>query len=181
MGLPLQQDCSCNCGDPARCRDLGDARDLSRRISFGVLESSAAASSARTFPPVWTSRLRALACIFTGRLAYILACVCWLAFLGDSFGDHHLFCDAVARESGSDTAEDQLIQSVRRYQRVCAPLSTLVTAGADRGGSEHGIIPGSRGQRLDYNSAISTVSKPFANQNASIKVLRFDRSYAFTA
>ena len=38
LGLPVQQDCGCDCGDPARRGDLGDACDLRCRISIGLLE-----------------------------------------------------------------------------------------------------------------------------------------------
>src|SRR4029453_12887317 len=52
VGLPLQQDCSCDCGNPARCRDLGNARDLSGRISFWWLGLTAAPRSAVHFRQV---------------------------------------------------------------------------------------------------------------------------------
>src|SRR4030095_6819086 len=121
MGLPLQQDCSCNRGNPARCRDLGDARDLSRRVSFGLLESAAAASPACTFPSVRASRLRALACIFTSRLAHVLACLHWFALPRRSFSDHNLFCDAVAGESGSNATEGGLIRR-GTFERVASAV-----------------------------------------------------------
>jgi hypothetical protein len=47
-----------------------------------------------------------LACIFTGGLAHILACVRWFAVSRGSFGDHHLFCDAVTGKSGPNATED---------------------------------------------------------------------------
>ena len=105
VGLSLQQDCSCDCRHPARRRDLGNARDLSCRISIGLLELAAAASAACSFSPVWTARLRALACIFTRRLAHILAGVCWLHVPRGSFRDHYLFCDAVTVESRANATE----------------------------------------------------------------------------
>jgi hypothetical protein len=38
-------------------------------------------------------------------LAYILACVRWFVVSRGSFGDHHLFCDAVTGESGSNATD----------------------------------------------------------------------------
>ena len=73
-----------------------------------MLEFAAAASAACSFSPVWTARLRALACIFTGRLAHILAGVCRLHVPRGSFGDHYLFRDAVAGESGSNITEGRM-------------------------------------------------------------------------
>ena len=96
LGLPLQQNRSCDCGDGARRRYLGDARDLSCRVSIGVLELASPASSACAFSSIWTARLYALACIFTGRLAHVLARVCWFAVSCDSFGDRYLFSYALA-------------------------------------------------------------------------------------
>ena len=110
MGLSLQQDCSCDCGDPARRRDLGNARDLYCRISIGLLEFAAAAGAACSFSPVWTARLHALACIFTRGLAHILAGVCWLNVPRGSFGNHYLFSHAVTVESRSDAAEEGVSQ-----------------------------------------------------------------------
>jgi hypothetical protein len=114
----LQQDCSCDRGNAARPPHLGDARDLSCRISFGLLEFTAAASPARAFPPVWTPRLRALACIFTGRVAYILACIRWFAVSRGSFSNHYLFCNAVTGKSGSNATEDGV--SARRLLNTLA-------------------------------------------------------------
>ena len=109
LGVPLQQDCSCDCGNAARRRDLGDARDLSCGISIGLLELASVASAARAFPPVWAARLCTLACIFAGRLAHILACVRWFAISRGSFGDHHLFCNAVIGKPGPNATEDGVI------------------------------------------------------------------------
>ena len=106
MGLSLQQDCSRNCGDPARRRNLGNARDLYCRISIGLLGFAAAAGAACSFSPVWTARLRTLACIFTSGLAHILAGVCWLNVPRGSFGNHYLFSHALTGESRSDAAEE---------------------------------------------------------------------------
>ncbi len=125
VGLSLQQDCGCDCGNPARRGDLGNARDLSCRISIGMLEFAAAAGAACSFSPVWTARLRALACIFTGRLAHILAGVCRLHVPRGSFGDHYLFCDAVAGESGSNITEGRMRgveQSPRRLLNALAKM-----------------------------------------------------------
>lgn len=115
MGLPMQQNRRGYRSNAARRADLGDASDLRCRISNRLLEFTAAASPARTFSPVWTPRLRALACIFTGRLAGILACVCWFAISRDSFGNHYLFCDAVIGQSCSDSTEDGLIEDLPNY------------------------------------------------------------------
>jgi len=109
VGLPLQQDCSCDCGNTARRRDLGDAGDLPCGISIGVLELASVASAARAFPPVWAARLCTLACIFACRLAHILACIRWFAVSRGSFGDHRLFCNAVIGKSGPNATEDGVI------------------------------------------------------------------------
>jgi len=96
VGLPVQQDCSCDCSDPARCSDLGDAGDLRCRISIGMLELASHRSAACAFSSIWIARLRALACLFAGRVAHLLACLRWLPVSRGSFGHHHLFCNAVA-------------------------------------------------------------------------------------
>ena len=96
MDLPMQQNCSCDSGDAARCPDLGDARDLCCRIPFGLLEPQSPGSTAGAFSSVWTGRLRALACIFTRRLAHLLACVCRFALPRRAFGDRYLFSYALA-------------------------------------------------------------------------------------
>ncbi len=73
-----------------------------------MLELASVASAARAFSPVWVARLCTLACIFARRLAYILACVRGVAISRDSFGDHHLFCNAVTGESGPNATEDRV-------------------------------------------------------------------------
>src|SRR5262249_54847059 len=93
-------------GYTSRCCNLGDACDLSGRISIGLLEFAAFAGTACPFSPVWTPRLRALACIFAGRLADILACVCRLPVSRDSFRNHRLFCNAVTGEQGPNIREN---------------------------------------------------------------------------
>src|SRR6266436_6833644 len=105
VGLPLQQDRSCDCRDGARRRHLGDARALFCRVSSRVLDLESPGSSARAFSPVWTARLCALACIFTGRLAHVLARVCWFALPRDPFGDTYLFSYALADWSRPNAAQ----------------------------------------------------------------------------
>jgi hypothetical protein len=104
----MQQDCSCDCCDAARRGDLGDASNLRCRISVGMLELASDRRPACSFSPIWTARLRALACIFAGRLAHVLAGVCWFSVSRGPFSHHHLFCDAVTGESRSDTTESRL-------------------------------------------------------------------------
>jgi hypothetical protein len=119
LDLPLQQDCSCDCSNAARPRDLGDARDLSCGISIGVLELASVASPARAFPPVWAARLCTLACIFARRLAHILACARWFAVSRGAFGDHHLFCNAVTGKPGPNATEAGVSKGgTRCLQRV---------------------------------------------------------------
>src|SRR5436305_14395159 len=96
MDFSLQQDRSCDCSDAARRSDLGDARDLCCRISFGVLEHRSSRSPARALSPIWTARLRALACMFTGRLAHLLARACWVSVLRDSYSKLGVFCYSFA-------------------------------------------------------------------------------------
>lgn len=96
MDLPLQQDRSRDCRYAARCHDLGDASGLCCRISTGVLDSAAFTSPARAFSPIWTARLRPMACIFTRRLARILARLRRFTLPRDPFGDTYLFSYAIA-------------------------------------------------------------------------------------
>ena len=55
VDLPLQQDRSCDCGDVARCNDLGDACAISCGVSVRVLDTQSTGSSARAFSPVSTA------------------------------------------------------------------------------------------------------------------------------
>jgi len=71
-----------------------------------VLELASVASAAGAFSPVWAARLCTLACILARRVAHILACVRWVAISRGSFGDHHLFYNAVTGESGPNVTED---------------------------------------------------------------------------
>ncbi len=106
VGFPLQQNRCRDCGNAARCSDLGNAGNLCRRISSRVLEPSASGGSTRAFSPVWFARLCALARIFAGRLAHLLACLYWFALPGRSLCDHCLFSDALADQPRADAAED---------------------------------------------------------------------------
>lgn len=96
VDFPLQQNRSCDRGHRARRRHLGDAGALYCRVSTGVLELEPPSSAARAFSPIWTARLHALARIFTGRLAYLLAGLCRFAFPRDPFGSNYLFSYSLA-------------------------------------------------------------------------------------
>lgn len=98
MGLPLQQDRSCDCCDAARRNDLGNAGVVCRRVSVWMLDPESASSSACASPPIPTPRLRALACFFSSGVADVLASVRWLSISRHPFGNRHLFCDAIAGE-----------------------------------------------------------------------------------
>jgi len=104
MGFSLQQNRCRDCGNAARCFDLGDAGNLCRRISSRVLEPSASGSPTCAFSPVWFARLHALARIFAGRLAHLLARLCWFAFSGHSLCDHCLFSHAPADQPRKNPA-----------------------------------------------------------------------------
>jgi len=106
MGLPMQQNRRCDRSDVARCTDLGDARDLRCRIPFGVLDLEPPGRTPHTFAAIRIARLHRLACVFTGCLACLLASLRWVAISRGSFGDHHLFCNAVTGESGPNATED---------------------------------------------------------------------------
>ena len=110
MGLPMQQDRRRDRGYPARRADLGDACNLPRRVSIRVLEFALASRPACALSAVWTTRLHALACVFTRRMADVLARVCWLPVSGGSFSNRHLFCNAVTGEPGPDATEDEVIE-----------------------------------------------------------------------
>ena len=134
MGFSLQQDRCRDCGNAARCSDLGDAGNLCRRIPSRVLEPSASGGSTHPFSPVWFERLCALARIFAGRLAHLLARLCWFAFSGCSLCDHCLFSHAPADQPRQNPAkrlteggtgcpqrvgwEMRLCQRVLRFRRI---------------------------------------------------------------
>ena len=63
-------------------------------------------AATRAFSPVWFERLHALARIFAGRLARLLACFYWFALSGRSLRDHCLFSHAPADKPGQNSAED---------------------------------------------------------------------------
>ena len=94
VDFPLQQDRRRDCGNTARCSDLGNAGNLSRRIPVRLLDTASPRGATNTFSPVSIARLRALACVFTGNLAHLLARVYWFALPFYSFRDHCLFSDA---------------------------------------------------------------------------------------
>ena len=91
VDFSLQQNRSCDCGHSARRRHLGDAGDLHRRVSIRVLELAPDSSPTRAFSPIRTARLHALARIFAGRLAYLLAGIRRFALPRHPFGDTYLF------------------------------------------------------------------------------------------
>jgi len=142
VDLSLQQDCSCDCGDPARRRDLGNARHLYCRISIGLLEFAAAAGAACSFSPVWTARLHALACIFTSGLAHILAGVCWLNVPRGSFGNHYLFSHAVTVESRSDAAEEGVREGGTRCPQRVGEVTAALPLDVRAFGDFFGIVFG---------------------------------------
>ena len=106
MGLPVQQNRRRDCSHAARCLDLGDAGDLCRRISFGLLEFALADGASRAFSPIRTTRLRALECFFTGRLADFLAGVCWLPVSRHPFGRYRVFRNPHPGKPRSNVAEN---------------------------------------------------------------------------
>ena len=73
-----------------------------------MLEPSAAGGPTRAFSPVWFGRLYALARIFSGRLAHVLARIYWFALPCRSLGDHCLFSHATADQPSADAAEKRL-------------------------------------------------------------------------
>jgi hypothetical protein len=105
MGLPMQQNRRCDRSDVARCTHLGDARDLRCRIPLGVLDLEPPGRTPHTFAAIRVARLHRLACVFTGRLACLLASLRWFALPRDPFRNHYLFCDAATGESRSNATE----------------------------------------------------------------------------
>jgi hypothetical protein len=138
MGFPLQQNRCGDCGNAARCSDLGDAGNLCRRIPSWVLEPSAFSGPTRAFSPVWFARLHALARFFAGRLACLLACLYWFAFPGYSLRHHCLFSYALADQPRADAG---------KTKQFFLSISVVVAAGADRGGSVSDKVVCGRGQR----------------------------------
>ena len=112
----MQQDRGGDCGHAARCADLGDAGDLFCRIPVRLLDFASASAAQRVhFRQFRTARLRALACVFAGYLAYVLARVCWFALPCHSFGDHCLFSHALADQPRPNAAEKSM--KVERFLR----------------------------------------------------------------
>ena len=108
VDLSLQQDRGRDCRHAPRCHDLGDAGDLCCRISVWLLDPESAGGAARTPSPVSTTRLRALARIFAGGLAYILASICWFALRRHPFGDIYLLSHALTDQPCPDTTKSKL-------------------------------------------------------------------------
>jgi hypothetical protein len=106
VDLPLQQGRSRDCGQPARRPHMGDAGNLCCRIPVRLLDAKSAGGAADTFSPVSTTRLRALACVFTRYLAYLLARLYWVAFPGHSLRDYCLFCHAFADQPRQNAIEN---------------------------------------------------------------------------
>ena len=77
-----------------------------RRIPVRLLDTASPSGAAGTLSPVSTARLRALACVFTGYLAHLLARVYWFALPCHSFRDRCLFSDAVADQPRQGNADD---------------------------------------------------------------------------
>lgn len=118
MDFPLQQDRGGDRGDVTRCCDLGDAGVVRRRIPVGVLDIESTSSSAGTLSSISIARLRALACVFTRRLAHLLAGIRWFALRRRPFGNIYLFSHAVADQPGADAAGKRL--TVERVVRLAA-------------------------------------------------------------
>jgi len=108
VDLSLQQARSRNRGHSARCLDLGDAGDLCCRIPVRLLDTEPTSGTADTLSPVRIARLRALACVFTGDLAYLLAGIHWLALRRGPVGNIYLFSYAFADQPRADGAKDGL-------------------------------------------------------------------------
>ena len=106
MDFSLQQDRCGDCGNAARCSDLGNAGNLCRRIPSRVLDPSASDGPTRTFSPFWFARLHALARVFARRLACLLARFYWFSLPGRSLGDHCLFSHAPVDQPRQNSAED---------------------------------------------------------------------------
>ena len=73
---------------------------------FGCWSTASAGGATRASSPVSTARLRALARIFTRRLAHLLARIYWFALPRRSFGDHCLLSHAPADQPRQNSAED---------------------------------------------------------------------------
>src|SRR6266481_2058503 len=108
MGLPLQQDRSCDCCDAARRNDLGNAGVVCRRVSVWMLDPESASSSTCASPPIPTPRLRALACFFSSGMSDVLASVRRFAVRCHPFSNSYLLRYAVANQSRPSSAEKRL-------------------------------------------------------------------------
>ena len=73
---------------------------------FGCWSTESASGAAGTLSPIWTARLRALACVFTCHLACLLAGIYWFALHRGPVGDIYLFSHAFADQPCADAAED---------------------------------------------------------------------------
>ena len=115
VDFALQQDRCRDCGNAARCSDLGNAGDLRRGIPSRVLDPSASGGPTRAFSPVWFARLHALARIFASHLAHLLARLYWFALDRHPFSDIRLLSHAIAYHPNADAAEKPMINSVAAY------------------------------------------------------------------
>src|SRR5204862_4297109 len=111
---------------------------------FGLLELASSCGASSPFPAIRAARLPRLARVFAGRLAHLLACICWLALSCHSVSDHRLLFDANTGEPRADAREKSLNESARWARNMFFS------------------------------------SERVANQNASIKVLRFDSVMRFS-
>jgi hypothetical protein len=138
VGLPLQQDRSCDCCDAARRNDLGNAGVVCRRVSIWMLDPESASSSACASPPIPTPRLRALACFFSSGMADVLASVRRFAVRCDPFRNSYLLRYAPADQSRPSPAENGLITAGARCHQ-CIFFSANGAAFTDSLGQRPGI------------------------------------------
>ena len=143
---------------------MGDAGDLRCRIPVRLLDVESASSAAGTLSPVSTARLRTLACVFTGYLAYVLAGLYWFAFSGYSLCDHPLFCDA---------AVDQPCQNARKTKRFFLSVGVVVAAGADRGMSVPDKIVCGQVNALGYNTDATGPCDTRSDTTSALCALKF--------
>ncbi len=143
VDFPLQQNRCRHCGNAARCSDLGNAGTLCRRIPVRLLDTESSSGAAGTLSPVSTARLRALACIFTGYLAYLLARLCRIPLPIGSLGDHYLFSHAVADQPRQGDA-DKSVKMERIVLNALAMESArprAVRCEAARGRAGSSVLP----------------------------------------
>ena len=125
----MQQDCGCYRSDAPRRADFCDAGNLFCGIQTGLLDFGANAAAPHSLWAFCPARLLPLACILTGRLADILACIHWLTVSCDSFGNHHLLCDTPIGESGSNTSKSRVADPPKPFANQSAPTKVLRVEG----------------------------------------------------